>query len=277
MRMLVERYESTVRGVLYWLVEDIEQREEAVVDVFLSLMDTDEAFSPVSGLSIWLTRRAVELGEAWRRTHAAERSRHAQALRERGRVGKPRPQDVIAALAELPTDFFVPLMLRYLEGRTMAEIAEVTRKGERQLWGVLHEALEAVDHTIRGVARPAGRKSGSQACDRVGLLMLLEDELPARDRKRFAEHAERCNECRSHEWRLSTLLAFLATIASMKQRQQTPDGAWSRIISRRGGLAWRRASALLRRGAVAVAAMAAVGVIAVLAVISANPIAASRH
>lgn len=269
MRMLVERYEATVRGVLYWLVEDIENREEAVVDVFLSLMDSDEAFSPVSGLSVWLTRRAVELGENWRRTHAAERSRHAQALREKGRVGKPRPQDVIAALAELPTDFFVPLMLRYLEGRSMGEIAEVTRKGEKQLWSVLHEALEAVDHTIRGVSRPHGRK-GASACDRVGLLMLLEDELPARDRRRFAEHAERCNECRSHEWRLSTLLAFLTTIANMKQRQQAPDGAWGRIVSRRGGLAWRRASSMLRRGAVGIAAMAVVAVVAVAALMAAN-------
>ncbi len=266
MRAIVMRHGAVVSGPVSWLIEDPAACREAVVDVFTSLMDSDESLSPVAGLSISLTRRAIQVGEAWRRAHASERSRQAQALRETGRVGKPRPQDVVAALAELPTDFFVPLMLRYLESRSTAEIAEVCRKPERQIWGLIHQALEAVDHTIRGVGATRSARGGP-GCDRVALLMMLEDELPARDRAKVAAHAEKCAECGRHEWRLSTLLAFLATIASMRTGAPTPESIWERIVARRGsGMKWRRASRMARRGAMVVGGMAAVAAAIVLIV-----------
>lgn len=263
LRDLVERHEAAVRGCLDWLIEDPEQRERAVDEVFTALMRSEETFSPVSGLSVWLTRRALDLGDAWRRAHATERAHQARGLREANPGRRPRPQDVVAALAELPTDFFVLVMLRHLEGRPISEIAEVVRKPERQVWAMLHQALEAVDCTVHGVPRPT--RKATEQCNRVALLLLLEDEAPARERRHIAEHAERCADCRSHQWRLSTLLAFLTTIADMRRRRLGDYDTWSRISTKRGGLAWRQAAGSLRRAAVALAAMGGLAVVAAVA------------
>jgi len=273
MRILVSRHMSTVRGPLSWLIEDTQACEDTVVDVFSSLAESDEPMFPATSLSVGLTRHAVLAGDAWRRSHAAERARQAQALRQGSQAsGGPRPQEVVAALAELPTDFFVPLMLRHLENRGIAEIAEVCEKSDRQIWAAIHQALMTADRAIRGTQSTTQRSPGA-ACDHIAILRMLEDDLPARERDRVAAHIARCGDCRAHEWRLSTLLAFLGSISGMKRRRDDPTATWERIVERaRSGSSRARTSVVLRRGASVVAAMSLVAtVILVVAAIASRP------
>jgi DNA-directed RNA polymerase specialized sigma24 family protein len=264
MRALASRYLQTVRGPLSWLIEDSQDCDEAVADVFASLVAKDDVEFPAFSLGIALTRRAVALGEEWRRAHAAQRQRQAQALRRRASGGRPGPQEVVAALAELPTDFFVPVMLRHLEDRSVAEIGEIIEKGEKQVWSTIHQALSAVDRAIRGApARASG--GGGPTCDPVAILMMLEDELPAREREALASHVERCPECRSHEWRISSLLAFLGTISGMKRKHEQPGATWEKILKKTGRRTSRaKFSRVAQRGVVAVGILGALSLIALV-------------
>jgi RNA polymerase sigma-70 factor (ECF subfamily) len=121
---LVRAYERRVASVLYRLLDDRRDVEEATQDVFVQAWRNLGRFRGHSHVFTWLYRIAVN--EALMRTR---RKRPAfQELDERLPAApdpEPRLRDVLVrALAALPFEYRAAVVLRDVEGLTNAEVAE---------------------------------------------------------------------------------------------------------------------------------------------------------
>jgi RNA polymerase sigma-70 factor, ECF subfamily len=128
---LVRRYERLVGRVLYPYARREISVEDLVQETFLRAYDRLDTFNPDYRFKTWLLaiannlgvdtlRRRREMVEFNPETHAGTgRGPEAQALEaDRARI----VQDAVAAL---PETYGVPLILRYSEGMSYAEIAEI--------------------------------------------------------------------------------------------------------------------------------------------------------
>jgi RNA polymerase sigma-70 factor, ECF subfamily len=128
---LVRRYERLVGRILYPYARREISVEDLVQETFLRAYDRLETFNPDYRFKTWLLAIANNLGvDTLRRrrdvvefnpeTHAGTGgSPEAQALEA------DRSRSVQSAVATLPETYGVPLILRYTEGMSYAEIAEV--------------------------------------------------------------------------------------------------------------------------------------------------------
>src|ERR671912_272545 len=128
---LVGRYERLVGRVVYPYARREISVEDLVQETFLRAYDRLETFNPDYRFKTWLLAIANNLGvDTLRRrretvefnpeTHAgAGRGPEAEAL------DADRSRSVQDAVATLPETYGVPLILRYSEGLSYAEIAEV--------------------------------------------------------------------------------------------------------------------------------------------------------
>jgi RNA polymerase sigma-70 factor (ECF subfamily) len=121
---LVRAYERRVASVLYRLLDDPRDVEEATQDVFVQAWRNLRRFRGDAQLFTWLYRIAVnEALMRTRRTRAA-----VQELDDR----LPAPPDpepglrdlLVGELAALPFDYRAAVVLRDIEGLTNAEVAE---------------------------------------------------------------------------------------------------------------------------------------------------------
>ena len=128
---LVRRYERLVGRVVYSYARREISVEDLVQETFLRAYDRLETFNPDYRFKTWLLaiannlgvdtlRRRRELVEFNPEMHApVSRSPEAEA------VDADRLRGVKEAIATLPETYGVPLVLRYTEGLSYAEIAEV--------------------------------------------------------------------------------------------------------------------------------------------------------
>ena len=128
---LVRRYERLVGRVVYSYARREISVEDLVQETFLRAYDRLETFNPDYRFKTWLLaiannlgvdtlRRRRELVEFNPETHApVSRSPEAEA------VDADRSRGVREAIATLPETYGVPLVLRYSEDLSYAEIAEI--------------------------------------------------------------------------------------------------------------------------------------------------------
>ena len=128
---LVRRYERLVGRVLYPYARREISVEDLVQETFLRAYDRLETFNPDYRFKTWLLaiannlgvdtlRRRKEIVEFNPETHASSvGGPEAEAL------DAERSRGVQEAVATLPEAYGVPLVLRYSEGMSYAEIAEV--------------------------------------------------------------------------------------------------------------------------------------------------------
>ncbi len=123
---LVRRYERRVGAVLYRLLDDPRDVEEAVQDVFVQAWRNLDRFRGESALFTWLYRIAVNEALMGRR-----RKRPALDPLE---DAPDRAQDepdvelrafLVTQLRALPFEYRAPLVLRDVEGFSNQEVAEV--------------------------------------------------------------------------------------------------------------------------------------------------------
>jgi RNA polymerase sigma-70 factor, ECF subfamily len=128
---LVRRYERLVGRVLYPYARREISVEDLVQETFLRAYDRLETFNPDYRFKTWLLaiannlgvdtlRRRKEIVEFNPETHASSvGGLEAEAL------DAERSRGVQEAVATLPEAYGVPLVLRYSEGMSYAEIAEI--------------------------------------------------------------------------------------------------------------------------------------------------------
>ena len=128
---LVSRYERLVGRVVYPYARREISVEDLVQETFLRAYDRLETYKPEYRFKTWLLAIANNLGvdTLRRRREIVEFNpeTHAPLSRspEDAAVEADRSRGVKEAIATLPETYGVPLILRYTEGLSYAEIAEV--------------------------------------------------------------------------------------------------------------------------------------------------------
>jgi RNA polymerase sigma-70 factor (ECF subfamily) len=128
---LVHRYERLVGRVIYPYVGRDAAVEDLVQETFLRAYDRLDTFNPEYRFKTWLLAIANNLGidTLRRRRDVVEFNPELHAPLTRGpeaaAVEADRARSVQDAVMTLPETYSVPLVLRYAEGLTYAEIAEV--------------------------------------------------------------------------------------------------------------------------------------------------------
>ncbi len=128
---LVRRYERLVGKVLYPYARREISVEDLVQETFLRSYDRLETFNPEYRFKTWLLAIANNLGidTLRRRRDIVEFNPELHALTtggpETSAVESERARSVRDAVLTLPETYSVPLVLRYAEDLTYAEIAEV--------------------------------------------------------------------------------------------------------------------------------------------------------
>ncbi len=128
---LVRRYERLVGRVVYSYARREVSVEDLVQETFLRAYDRLETFNPDYRFKTWLLAIANNLGvdTLRRRREIVEFNPETHAPISRGpeaeAVAADRSRGVREAIATLPETYGVPLVLRYTEGLSYAEIAEV--------------------------------------------------------------------------------------------------------------------------------------------------------
>ena len=128
---LVRRYERLVGRVIYPYAGRDAAVEDLVQETFLRAYDRLDTFNPEYRFKTWLLAIANNLGidTLRRRREAVEFNPelHARITHgpEAAAVEADRARSVRDAVLTLPETYSVPLVLRYAEGLTYAEIAEV--------------------------------------------------------------------------------------------------------------------------------------------------------
>ena len=128
---LVRRYERLVGRVLYPYARREISVEDLVQETFLKAYDRLETFNPAYRFKTWLLAIANNLGvdTLRRRREVVEFNPETHAAVSRGPESEAARKDlsrsVQAAIATLPETYGVPIVLRYSEGMSYAEISEV--------------------------------------------------------------------------------------------------------------------------------------------------------
>ena len=128
---LVRRYERLVGRVIYPYAGRDAAVEDLVQETFLRAYDRLDTFNPEYRFKTWLLAIANNLGiDALRRRREVVEFNpelHARVTRgpEEVAVEADRARSVRDAVLTLPEAYSVPLVLRYAEGLTYAEIAEI--------------------------------------------------------------------------------------------------------------------------------------------------------
>jgi RNA polymerase sigma-70 factor, ECF subfamily len=128
---LVRRYERLVGRVLYSYAGRDAAVEDLVQETFLRAYDRLSTFNPEYRFKTWLLAIANNLGidTLRRRRNVVEFNPevHGRVVRgpEAVATEAERAKSVQEAVMTLPETYSVPLVLRYAEGLTYAEIAEV--------------------------------------------------------------------------------------------------------------------------------------------------------
>ncbi|WP_273841561.1 RNA polymerase sigma factor [Rubrobacter calidifluminis] len=129
---LVRRYERLVWRVLYPYSRREVSAEDLVQETFLRAYDRLESFNPQYRFKTWLLAIANNLGvdTLRRRKETIEfipevHSGHESSGPEDEAVEADRSRSIQRMVVDLPESYSVPLILRYAEGLSYAEISEV--------------------------------------------------------------------------------------------------------------------------------------------------------
>lgn len=155
-RSLYDRHVPRVYQVVYRLLGDRDQAEEATQDTFVKAFARLEGFRGESSLATWLHSIAVSMALTALRKRKRRLLREADLddaalLPETRTEGEPDLRDRLRqAIDALPEKFRVAVVLHDIEGYTHGEIARMTGIPEgtcktRLMWGraKLREALAA--------------------------------------------------------------------------------------------------------------------------------------
>jgi RNA polymerase sigma-70 factor, ECF subfamily len=171
---LLERHLDPVVQFVHWrLGGDAHGVEDLVQDTFLVALERMGGFDGRSSLHTWLcgiarnkirdarkTRRPVSLQEALAEADAEIDAILAELARE------PLPDHVLeraetrdlvgATLSSLPPDYAEALVQKYVEGRSVAEIARARAKGDKAVESLLTRARAAFARVFELLAEKRG-------------------------------------------------------------------------------------------------------------------------
>lgn len=158
-QQIVERYQGAVYNLAYRMLGTPEEAEDAAQEIFVRLYRQLERYDPTRKFSTWtlaiatnycidqLRRRRMQLVPLeniipWAR--AREAGPEAEAL------GQESRDEVQRLIKELPEKYRAPLVLRYWEDLSCAEIAEILSVPEGTVKTQIHRARKALGKLLSG-------------------------------------------------------------------------------------------------------------------------------
>lgn len=171
--LLSEHLDPLYRFVRWRLGSDVHRVEDLVQDTFLAALQKMEAFDGRSSLHTWLcaiaknkirtarraeTPRSLEdvLAEADPAIDAILAEIAREPLPDRVLELKETRDLVGATLSSLPPDYAQALVQKYVEGRSVAQIAASRGKGEKAIESVLTRARTAFARVFELLAKNRG-------------------------------------------------------------------------------------------------------------------------
>ncbi|MGH7474771.1 MAG: RNA polymerase sigma factor [Longimicrobiales bacterium] len=145
-RELIRRYERPVFSLIYRLVRDREKAEDLAQDTFIKVLNAIDRYKPEFKFSSWIFKIAHntaldDLRKKELRTLSLDGSPHATSDAEAAlhvpvvASDEPSPADFVeqrelggqieAAIGTLRQEYRTAILLRHMEGREYAEIADI--------------------------------------------------------------------------------------------------------------------------------------------------------
>jgi RNA polymerase sigma-70 factor (ECF subfamily) len=176
---LVRTNASWMLGLARRILDDESEAEDAVQDACISAFRSVGAFQGDSALSTWLHRIVVNAALMRLRSRRRRDGLRVQEIdsevRRSGRAGGPDGEPPTAALeseeirvavrraiAAIPPDYRVILVLRDVEGMDMDEVADLVGLGVSGAKSRLHRARQALREALLPIVpddRPAGLRA----------------------------------------------------------------------------------------------------------------------
>ena len=152
---LIERHYPRVRRAAMLLTGDSADAEDLAQETFLHAMKSWTRFDQASRLETWLYAILVNLDRKRRRSFVRDRRRIAKWIARRDREPmRPTPADALEAqewrtsvwiaVASLPENQHHTIVLRYSEGLSYEEIAQVMKCPVGTVKSRLHHGLSAL-------------------------------------------------------------------------------------------------------------------------------------
>ncbi len=158
-RQLVERYQGAVHNLAYRMLGDPNDAEDAAQEIFMRIYRQLGRYDPSRKFSTWtlaiatnycidqLRRRRMQLVPLeniipWARSR--EVGPEGEAITQEAR------DDVQRLIMRLPEKYRAPLVLRYFEELSCAEIAEVLGMPEGTVKTQIHRARKALGKALSG-------------------------------------------------------------------------------------------------------------------------------
>lgn len=154
---LFERYKNLVYRTAYLMLDEPEEAEEVLQDVFLSLLHSLPTYQPEKGaFSTWLHR--VTINRCLRRQHnhglltrLIERFRRDATIENDSRLESAEDrQSIRKALGRLSKPLRAVIILRYYHNLSYSEIAEVLQISA----GTVKSRLNTAHKKVRDVLQP---------------------------------------------------------------------------------------------------------------------------
>ncbi|MGI8650428.1 MAG: RNA polymerase sigma factor [Rubrobacter sp.] len=164
---LVRRYERLVAKVLYPYAKRETSAEDLVQETFLRAYDRLETFNPEYRFKTWLLAIANNLGidTLRRRREIVEFNQEVHGASSGGpetdAIDAERRAGVRVAMEALPETYQVPLMLRYDEEMSYAEIAEVLNLSVAAVKSRLFRARNMVGEILSDPDDEAAKLTGA--------------------------------------------------------------------------------------------------------------------
>ena len=121
---ILDRYGPLVYRMAIQGTGSVADGEDVAQEVFVSLIQSDPAFTDDTHLRAWLIRATANRCKSWGRSFWRKRTVPLE-LNQAAAPPPPENTDVLAAVAALPAKYRWPVYLHYIEGYTAAEIAQL--------------------------------------------------------------------------------------------------------------------------------------------------------
>lgn len=152
--VLVRRHRDRIYRIALRMLGDHHDAEDVTQDIAIQLGTAVSTFSGSAGFTTWLYRVVVN-----RCLNHRRRRRPTAELREPDHPAVPGPERQVlvgeqvaaglAAIARLPDELRVPLVLVQLEGLSYRDAAMITKLSEGAVRNRLHRARMALVHEMR--------------------------------------------------------------------------------------------------------------------------------
>ena len=158
---IYDRYSVKIYNYIYRRLGDAHLAEDLTADVFVKMLEAIRASVPWRiSFSGWLYRIAHNAVIDYLRRHCEERELH---LNERliaagdsptiALEGKLMQQQLRAAISRLNEDYQQVIILKFIEGLSNAEVAEILGRSEGAVKSLQHRALTSLRHIMQGGER----------------------------------------------------------------------------------------------------------------------------